>query len=97
MRAIDDLNGSPIVRCALKFQTYTFVRPGELRKAEWEEIDLEREEWKIPPEKMKIPRLHIVPLSRQAIAVLRELTLHTGDCRWLFPPRFERKTVPCRT
>lgn len=44
MRAIDDLNGSPIVRCALKFQTYTFVRPGELRKAEWEEIDLEREE-----------------------------------------------------
>lgn len=85
MRAIDDLNGSPVVRCALMFQAYTFVRPGELRKAEWEEIDLEREEWKIPPEKMKIPRLHIVPLSRQAIAVLRELTLHTGDCRWLFP------------
>ena len=85
MRAIDGLNGSLGVRLALKLQAYTFVRPGELRKAEWKEIDLEKAEWRIPPARMKMNRLHIVPLSTQALDVLRELRLFTGEMKYLFP------------
>jgi len=85
MRAIDGLNGSLGVRLALKLQAYTFVRPGELRKAEWKEIDLDKAEWRIPPARMKMNRLHIVPLSTQALDVLRELRLLTGEIKYLFP------------
>jgi integrase len=85
MRAIDGLNGSLGVRLALKLQAYTFVRPGELRKAEWKEIDLDKAEWRIPPARMKMKRLHIVPLSTQALDVLRELRLFTGEMKYLFP------------
>jgi len=63
----------------------TFVRPGELRHAEWSEIDLDKAEWRIPAEKMKMREQHIVPLSRQAVAILRELHPLTGAGKYVFP------------
>lgn len=83
--AIQDYEGSPITRCALQLAPLVFVRPGELRKAEWKEINFESAEWRIPPEKMKMRELHIVPLSVQAIAILRELQPLTGEGKYLFP------------
>lgn len=86
MRAIRGINRSPIIRCALLLQAYTFVRPGELRKAEWDEFNLETAEWRIPAEKMKMRRLHIVPLSRQAIEVIKEINAYTWQkSNYLFP------------
>jgi integrase len=74
-----------IVRCALKFSALVFCRPGEIRAAEWKEIDWDRSEWKIPANRMKMKRTHIVPLARQTAEVLRELQNLTGKERWLFP------------
>lgn len=71
--------------CALQFAPLVFVRPGELRQAEWEEIDFEKEEWRIPAHKMKMKTLHIVPLSRQAICILKELEPLTGKGKYVFP------------
>ena len=85
MRAIDGYEGHHITKCALKFAPLVFVRPGELRHAEWSEINLDNEEWKIPAEKMKNRNPHIVPLSRQAIAVLQDLQPLTGQGRYVFP------------
>jgi integrase len=62
-----------------------FVRPGELRHAEWSEIDFDRCEWRIPPDKMKMKQAHIVPLSKQSMEVLREIHRITGRGRYLFP------------
>ena len=75
----------PIMRAAMLFSILTFARPGEVRAAEWAEIDLDRQEWRIPTEKMKMRRPHIVPLAAQALAVLEELRPITGSGRWLFP------------
>ncbi|MDO9083870.1 MAG: tyrosine-type recombinase/integrase [Humidesulfovibrio sp.] len=85
LRAIDAYRGSPVTRCALKLAPLTFVRPGELRHAEWAEIDTEAAEWRIPAERMKMREKHIVPLSRQALDVLRELHPLTGEGRYVFP------------
>ena len=85
LRAIDGFDGQPTTRAALRLAPLVFVRPGELRHAEWMEIDLETAEWVIPAEKMKMRRPHRVPLSRQSLAALRELKSITGECRWLFP------------
>lgn len=85
LRAIDDYSGHHITRCALKLAAYTFVRPGELRHAEWQEIDFEAAEWRIPAEKMKLRRPHVVPLSRQALAVLEDVHPLTGTGRYVFP------------
>lgn len=85
LRAIDDYAGNFATRCALQLAAMTFVRPGELRHAEWAEFDLEAAEWRIPPEKMKARSLHVVPLSRQALAVLAELRPLTGTGKYLFP------------
>lgn len=82
LRAIDGYSGGFVVKCALQFIALTFVRPGELRRAEWPEFDLDGKEptWRIPGRKMKIKdQDHLVPLSRQAIAVLHELKPLTGD------------------
>jgi integrase len=68
-----------VTRCALKLAPLTFVRPGELRKAEWSEIDLDAAEWRIPAERMKMRAIHIVPLPVQALACLRELHPLTGS------------------
>ncbi|MDR1080292.1 MAG: tyrosine-type recombinase/integrase [Deltaproteobacteria bacterium] len=85
LRAIDAYTGNPIVKLALRMAPYVFVRPGELRHAEWAEIDLEAATWKIPAEKMKMKQVHIVPLSTQVIGVLGELRPYTGKGRYLFP------------
>ena len=85
LRAIDGYQGSLISRCALRLAPLAFVRPGELRHAEWSEIDLDRGEWNIPGEKMKMGLPHLVPLSRQAIEVLREIQPLTGQGRYVFP------------
>ena len=85
LRAIDGYSGTLAVKCALKLGVLSFVRPGELRKAEWDEFDLERAEWNIPAERMKMDEPHIVPLCDQALAVLRELHPLTGRGRFVFP------------
>ncbi|SNS03260.1 Integrase [Humidesulfovibrio mexicanus] len=85
LRAIESYQGSPVTRCALKLAPLTFVRPGELRHAEWTELDLETGEWRIPGARMKMKEKHIVPLSRQALEVLHELQPLTGGGRYVFP------------
>jgi integrase len=73
LRAIDAYEGFFATKCALRLAPLVFVRPGELRKAQWREFDLDKGEWRIPAERMKMREQHIVPLSRQAAAILREL------------------------
>jgi integrase len=85
MRAINGYSGSFVTACALKLAPLVFVRPGELRNAEWSEFDLDAAEWRIPAEKMKMRTLHIVPLSKQAIAILNDLNALTGRDKYLFP------------
>jgi integrase len=70
---------------ALRLLLLTFVRTVEMRRAEWSDINLAAAEWRIPPEKMKMRRLHIVPLARQTVELLTELQHITGAGRWLFP------------
>jgi integrase len=74
-----------VVRLALKFSALTFCRPGEIRQAEWTEINWESAEWQIPAKRMKNKHPHIVPLARQTIEVLRDLHEFTGERKWLFP------------
>lgn len=85
LRSIDGYEGTFVVRCALRLAPLVFVRSGDLRKAEWSEFDLDGAEWRIPGERMKARVLHIVPLSRQAVAILRDLHTTTGDNKYLFP------------
>ncbi len=83
LRAMDGYQGSFTVRCGLRLAPFVFVRPGELRKAEWTDVDLDAAEWRYTVTKTKTP--HIVPLSRQAMAILRELHPLTGSGRFVFP------------
>ena len=85
LRAIDGYQGSFIVKCALRLAPLVFVRPGELRHAEWEEVSFENAEWNIPANKMKMKEPHLVPLSKQAIEILKELKEYTGASRYVFP------------
>jgi integrase len=85
LRAIDGYQGQPAVMFALKLAPLVFVRPGELRGAEWLEFDLKEGEWRIPGRRMKMGEPHLVPLSTQAVALLEELHKHTGEGRLLFP------------
>lgn len=85
LRAIDGYQGSFVVKSALQLAPQVFVRPGELRQAQWSEINFEQAEWNIPSERMKIKKSHSVPLSVQAMAILRELKALTGRSRYLFP------------
>jgi integrase len=85
LRAVEGYEGTLITRCALQLAPLTFVRPGELRHAEWVEIDLEKAEWRIPGEKMKMRTVHIVPLSIQALKVLNEVKPLTGRGKYVFP------------
>jgi integrase len=87
MRAIDGYGGQPTTCLALKLAPYVFARPIELRAAEWPEFRLEGEkpEWRIPAERMKMKELHIIPLSRQAVALLRALQPLSNDGKYLFP------------
>jgi len=85
LRAMEGFDGSFVVKCALWFSAYTFARPGEIRHAEWPEFDLESGEWKIPAEKMKKRKRHIVPLSRQVMEILRQMQSWTGQGKYVFP------------
>lgn len=85
LQKLETYDGDLITRLALRLLLLTFVRTTELRAAEWTEIDWDRAEWRIPAERMKMREVHIVPLSRQALAVLRELKKLTGDRRYIFP------------
>lgn len=83
LRTFDAYEGTLTVRCALQLAPLVFVRPGELRKAEWADIDLEAAEWRFTVSKTKTP--HVVPLSRQAIELLREIQAVTNRSRYVFP------------
>ena len=85
LRAIDVFRGSLSTRCALRMAPYVMLRPGEIRHAEWSEVDFSRRQLKIPADKMKMGREHIVPLSTQVLAILKELKPVTGDGRYIFP------------
>lgn len=85
LRAIDGFTGSFTTRCALRFAPLVFVRPGELRHAEWTEFDLDKAEWRIPANKMKMGEQHLVPLSRQAVVILREIHQVTERGQYVFP------------
>lgn len=86
LRAIHGYSGSAVVRYALIMISLTFVRPGELRHAEWADVDLARAEWKIPTEKTKMKKQpHLVPLSTQAVELFRKLHRLTGHGRYVFP------------
>ncbi|RPH43398.1 MAG: hypothetical protein EHM86_01250 [Desulfobulbaceae bacterium] len=95
LRAIDGYSGTFVVQCALQLAPLLFVRPGELRNAEWCEIDLEKEDWRIPIERMKRRQTeknsrrgeiaHIVPLSKQAVSIFKKLQQLTGDNTFVFP------------
>ncbi len=85
LRAIDGYIGHPLTLAALKLSALLFVRPGELRRMEWSELDLESATWRIPSEKMKMRDPHIVPLSKQSVATINALKVHSGDGRYVFP------------
>jgi len=83
LRAIDGYEGSLIVRCALRLAPLVFVRPGELRKAQWENINFDKAEWRYMVTKTNTQ--HIVPLAQQAIEIFKELQPLTGNGRYVFP------------
>ncbi len=85
LRAIEGYNGGFVVKCALRLSPLFFVRPGELRHAEWAEVDLDEAIWNIPAQKMKMKQAHVVPLCRQAVAILTQLKDLTGRSRYVFP------------
>jgi integrase len=85
LRAIKGYEGHYVIRAALNLAPLVFVRPGELRAMEWTEVDLANNTWSIPAYKMKMSNDHIVPLSTQAVALLKELQSITGDRILVFP------------
>lgn len=88
--AIDSYDGQPVTALALRLAPLVFVRPGELRAAEWPEFDLANAEWRIPAGRMKMGEAHIVPLARQAVAILRELEPLARRSRYVFPSLLSR-------
>lgn len=85
LQAIDGYQGGFVVKSALRLAPLVFVRPGELRQAEWSEFDLDEAIWNIPAHRMKMKIAHIVPLSVEAVKILRELHPLAGASRYLFP------------
>ncbi len=85
LRAIDGYEGSPITQIALQLSALLFVRPGELRHAEWSEFDIDAVVWRIPGEKMKGRLENVVPLSKQTLALLERARDLTGDAKYVFP------------
>ncbi len=94
LRAVDGYKGGFLTLCALKLAPLFFLRPGELRQAEWAELDLDRAEWNVPVERLKLRttekirrkgEFHLVPLARQAVSILQELHALTGSGRYVFP------------
>jgi integrase len=85
LKAIHGYSGHPYATAASRLSPLVFVRPGELRSAEWVEIDLDAREWRIPGHKMKMRNDHIVPLSTQAVDILRSVHSMTGHGKYVFP------------
>ncbi|WP_428629862.1 tyrosine-type recombinase/integrase [Sphingopyxis sp.] len=85
LRAIDGYEGQGLTKQAMQLAPHVFVRPGELRHAEWSEIDLDGALWAIPAGKMKMGKPHRVPLSQQSVAILRDLHSVTGPSGYVFP------------
>ncbi len=85
LRAIDVYSGTPTTRLAMALSPHVFVRPGELRQAEWAEIDFEAAIWRIPAARMKKRREHVVPLSLQSLAILGQARTLSGGGRFVFP------------
>ena len=83
--AMKSFTGTKVVKAALWFSAYTFCRPGEIRQAEWSEINFDACEWRIPAEKMKTRKMHIVPLAPQVVQLLKDLYKTTGRGRYVFP------------
>jgi integrase len=93
MREIDGYSGHKLTRLGM-LAPLVFVRPGELRAAEWTEFDIGRAEWRIPAVRMKMRDEHVVPLSNQALQIIRELHAMTGNARYVFPsPRTDAKPM----
>lgn len=84
LRCIDNYSGGVLIRLAMQFLSLTFVRTKELRFMEWSELDLDAKEWRIPAHKMKMDLPHIVPLSKQAIAILEQIREYTGTKPYVF-------------
>ena len=85
LRAIDGYEGQGLTKLAMQLAPHVFVRPGELRHAEWGEIDLDGALWTIPAEKMKMRKAHHVPLSQQAVKLFREVMTASGPTGYVFP------------
>lgn len=85
LRAIDGYQGQVLTQLAMQLSANVFVRPGELRHAEWDEIDMDGALWTIPAQKMKMRRAHMVPLSRQSVALFRKLHEIAGPSGFVFP------------
>ncbi|WP_250452728.1 integrase arm-type DNA-binding domain-containing protein [Caballeronia sp. ATUFL_M2_KS44] len=91
LRALDAFQGTFVVQCALRLAPLLFVRPGELRAAEWSQFDLDKGQWRYTVSKTKTE--HLVPLARQAVAILRELHALTGQRTYVFPGRDVKKPM----
>ncbi len=85
LRSIEAYGGQPVTKLALRFSAHVFQRPGEIRQAEWSEIDFDSAVWTIPAARMKQRQPHRVPLSQQALGILREAQALSGDGRFVFP------------
>lgn len=85
LKKLKAYDGSLQTKLSLRLLLLTFVRTNELRGAQWEEVNWDKAEWRIPAERMKMKELHIVPLSKQAVTVLRELQKHSGKREHIFP------------
>lgn len=85
LRSLHAYQGQPTTEAALKLAPLLALRPGELRQGEWSEIDFDKAEWRVPASKMKMGEQHVVPLSTQAVAILRGIEQHTGDGKYIFP------------
>ena len=98
--AMDNYDGKVVVRFALKLMALLFVRSAELLKAPWSEFDLNNGRWVITPERMKMDKPHIVPLTRQAIEILLELKQLAGDKKFVFPgmnKQTQNGTINCNS
>ena len=97
LRDIDAYAGVYITKCALRLTPMLFVRPGELRAAEWQDVDLDGAVWRIPAVRMKLRRDHVVPLARQAVEILRDLYMYTGVGKYVFPGRAASRVMSGNT
>jgi len=91
LKTVEDYDGHPITKLAVQITPHVFVRPGELRHAEWDEFDLKAAIWRIPEGKMKARRPHSVPLSSQVLALLGDLQKITGNEGYVFPSFYSSK------